>query len=247
MRTMNSDGSNNQAAGIRIVWNSKHGGARHLPLVPLPSAHCRLLLSRWDTGIRTIRTPAPTSTLPLKNNSTTRVQLTNDIEAAGEAMVHSLGSRRSADFVQGSALVWRRRRSGRNLHRVSRLRRQREHHRIGRAADHAGNSIRSCGDGAGRPVACFRGLQLVSGGRPGGLLRGRDSRPVDRRTARQPAPENLHRLRDVATVVSGRDENRVHDLHPGHSDDQVERIKIHADHLADINLVGLLSTLVSHG
>ena len=59
----------------------------------------------------------------LNNNSTTKVQLTNDIDLQAQPWSTAWVLGDQDDFVQGSALVWRRRRSGRNLHRVSRVRR----------------------------------------------------------------------------------------------------------------------------
>ena len=49
----------------------------------------------------------------------------------------------------------------------------------------------------------------------------------------------------MATVVSGRNQNRVHDLHPGHSNDQAEWITTQGDHLADIKL-DRLSAHIGH-
>ena len=121
MRTMNSDGSNNRQLGFGLFGNPStalHGGHRwflyHRPIAD----------SYYPDGTQDSNCShsATTTTLTLTTTAP-RGPAHERHRPAGEAMVHGLGSRRSEDLDQGSALVWRRRRSGRNLHRVSRVRR----------------------------------------------------------------------------------------------------------------------------
>ena len=247
MRTMNSDGSNNRQLGFGLFGNPStalHGGRRwFLYHKPIPDSYYpdgtqvfELFALRDDYDVQ------------LNNNSTTKVQLTNDIDLQAKPW-------RTAWLPGDQQISFKARRwSGGGVVEGGIYTASPVFDANGNITGLAAQPI--------TPAIPFPLVETAPGdfwpafedyswgphGRPGGLLRRRESRPVDSRPAGQPASEDLHRLLDVAAVLSGRDKDCLHITHKRralYSDDQVEWDTIQGDRLGDIKLDGLPPILVT--
>jgi hypothetical protein len=153
---------------------------------------------------------------PDNSGNTPAIPTTSRFQTYQDRILPLPGFPEPEDLDQGSAVVWRLRRRGRNLHSVPAVWPRRQHHRAGCAAGRAGDSVSS----GRRPLAHCQD-PLLGSYRQQGCLR-QPLRAVGGRPARQPASKN-RRLRAQPTVVSRRIARSRSRTPPEHNDDQARR------------------------